>query len=84
MSYVNKQYNVNGESDQGYDICKSDCPVCGTPGDFKYGGMSLADGESVSYPWTCRSCESEGHEIYYLEFSGHNVTIEHSKENRDT
>lgn len=49
-----------------------ECPVCGDS-DLNYGPIRDCAG-GFFYRWFCRSCGSEGEEVYSAEFSHHNIT----------
>jgi len=47
------------------------CPVCGQS-NLEYGNP-IPYNDNLFYPWTCKSCGSNGREMYYVEFIGHHT-----------
>lgn len=56
------------------------CPVCGNE-NLEYSFMEIGD-ESVSYPWICNKCGSNGYEVYNLQFVEHDKVCVNSKKKK--
>ena len=77
-----KFYKEEEQSDQGHTTTSGDCPVCGTEEGFVYGQVHMKL-NTVTMNWICGTCQSQGEEVYDIEFAGHKVNKENSKSNRD-
>ena len=60
--------NIHFNEDESYNGC---CPICQNE-NIHYGSLEI-DINIIKYPWSCRSCDSNGKEIAHIIFGGHVV-----------
>ena len=68
---MSEETYFKGDKCNGNDIEQGSCPCCAST-NLNYSTLELLS-ESISYPWECEDCGSNGTEWFSLDFSGHNV-----------
>ena len=67
--------------------CESRCPNCGKSNlDYEalegVSDFKLKSGDSITYPFTCPDCKTEGYECYIVNYSHSGITRGNSNDTR--